>query len=917
MSINKLRLEVREQLAKATVDIDFFVSAFYEDGVVTLTLNQPQRLNVLDKDFLIALYQAIESADTDPLVKAIILTGGNSVFSAGFDISSLYAQRHYAIPLALSGQCVCQHIQQCSKPVIAAINGVALGGGYELALSTHYRVISRKTRIALPEITLGIMPGFGGTQRLSRLVGCRTTALFCLSGEQLLARRAQRYGFVDTIAEDAWHEAKNIARAWISGQFKLPVKPLEHEALQSSPLLEDSIIERLVQQNQEKGQKQAACLIVQAIEQGASQPLETGEALETTLFAQAMQTDEASAGLEAFLNGYRRLPLTMPAVFPVSQLEYIPTTRQVWLIRQEGKRGTPTTALERAIVPVPDLGDEDVLVKVLVTPAEANAGRWLPQGKPVDILAIHRLKYHIPGNNAVGIVVARGALVPDLPHLQLGSLVVTHNASTRDSHDSRMLRGDPDMELFVTGYDEFRAKPDGPFRSGTYADYVAVDYERVMPKPSHLTLVEAAVYLLAEPTILHSNRRTQLGKGDTLLLVGAAGSTGLRAIEMAKFLGVKRVIGLVSTETKKARIEALSQPGEFEVIGLLRTEFDFANPNDIERFIQVILQNNQGKLADVAIDFLGDNNPNVLFKAVRSGYAGSGIRQVGRLTAYGAELNPLVVIDGVPGSATVETMFQAVEEVRDLPETDTLLKLSPLFLGDHPEVLEAIKLASEQRMTERAIKRVLTYGFDRQTLDVLLSAKKRQVKVAVVVRDAEESRKLWQNLVQTGEFLSVVSEDCIFALDKFYQGGVIDESGLLKQIRLHLGDKPDVIVERSDSQQLLGLPAEVQTLKMSHFRFLRPGGQVIFAEDTSHCRFCVDMRAWVTQRDILFPSKYIILTHYASQTECWLANERIKSKQIVVSPPDIVMSFDEIPEGLEKQREGKIVFYTQFFASLM
>lgn len=161
MKHDALKYEICMKIAKAKVACPNLVQTEFNDGVETLTLNRLDQLNALNNELLIALYQAVERADENPQVKAIVLTGAGKNFASGFDIYTLYEQRHQPEEVALIGKCVCHRVETCSTPVIAAINGFALGGGYELALSTHYRVAARDARLGQPEITLGIIPGFG------------------------------------------------------------------------------------------------------------------------------------------------------------------------------------------------------------------------------------------------------------------------------------------------------------------------------------------------------------------------------------------------------------------------------------------------------------------------------------------------------------------------------------------------------------------------------------------------------------------------------------------------------------------------------------------------------------------------------------------------------------------------------------
>jgi len=902
-----------------------------KDHIAYITMNRPEKLNAINATGLDELFQVFADFKENPEAWVCILTGaGDRAFVAGADINVLYDNHDKGLERSLAGQIVFRRIEQSKKPVIAAINGFALGGGDELALSAAYRVASKGAVLGQPEILLGIIPGYAGTQRLARLVGPRTAALITLSGEQLKADRAKLYGVVDEVVPDALKRAQELARAVASGKSLPPRQAVAPESLwaQAATLSFDPVVQRLVTENESRGQGDAARRIVAAISHGVALETEAGQDVEALLFGEVMATAEAERGLSDFLNKKGHKPLAMPAALPIQELPSIPETRGAWILRRDGPRGTASQALERVTLPNVDIRDDEVQIEVLASPAEANAGRWLPEGRPIDIPKVHGQPYHVPGNIAVGRIVARGALVPNLPHLWLGALVVTNNTATDNPLDPRLLRGDADMPMKVAGYDSFGFDPASPMRRGTHATYAAVHYAEVMPKPEQLTLEQAAAYPLPDPTIWHNNRRVQLGRGDTLLLIGARGSTGgrgiqidqvLEEIEAAEFIGVRRIIGVVSNEEKKRQIEAESKPAKnFEVVGINRTEFERVVGHDesgtpiveldTERFVQRVIELNGGQPVDVALDFMGDAYPNAFVKAVKTGNAADGVKGVGRMTWYGAELSALAVpykpsiVEGVAGTASVETMFKAVEDVRDLPDTDKIVDAAVHIHGDTPEVRAAMASAKANAKTDRAIKRVLTYGVDVQTIYTLLAAANRRAKVAVIVKDADDVTRL------QGALGSLAINGIIVLADHLTPDGKIDDRKLGAAVKAALGDKPDVIVERANSAEVLGLPEGTQTLRMSYsYGFLRAGGQVIFTEDTSGQKFSLDMRTWVAQMDILFPTKFMISSHYASQTESWLANEAVRKGTVAVAEPT-VMSFDEIPRGLDSQGDGKIVF---------
>jgi enoyl-CoA hydratase len=190
-----------------------------EGGVALVTLNRPERHNALSKPLLEELRDAMGEAERDDKVRCIVLTGaGERAFSAGADISEQTgfspedAYRHMRW-----GQQLFDAIERLAKPVVAAINGFALGGGLELALSCDIRTASAGAQLGFPEVNLASLPGWGGTQRLPRLVGLSESMLLAMTGRRIAAAEAQRLGIVSLVAEPAQlleqtlHLAREIA----------------------------------------------------------------------------------------------------------------------------------------------------------------------------------------------------------------------------------------------------------------------------------------------------------------------------------------------------------------------------------------------------------------------------------------------------------------------------------------------------------------------------------------------------------------------------------------------------------------------------------------------------------------------------------------------------------------------------------
>ena len=188
----------------------------YKKEICYLTINRPEQLNALNAETISELNQAIINADNEKLIRCIILTGsGNKAFVAGADI------KEFASFDAIEGQLLAQKgqdllfdlLENIGTPSISAINGFALGGGLELAMSSHIRIASENAKMGLPEVSLGVIPGYGGTQRLANLVGKGKAIEMITTGEMLSANEAKDWGLVNYVCskEDLIPMSENIA----------------------------------------------------------------------------------------------------------------------------------------------------------------------------------------------------------------------------------------------------------------------------------------------------------------------------------------------------------------------------------------------------------------------------------------------------------------------------------------------------------------------------------------------------------------------------------------------------------------------------------------------------------------------------------------------------------------------------------
>jgi enoyl-CoA hydratase len=190
------------------------------DGVARLTVNRPDKLNALNAIVIAELGDAVTRIETDSAIKGVIVTGaGPKAFVAGADIGELSGQGALGgRARALAGQQVFRRLELSGKPVIAAVNGFALGGGCELAMACHLRVASENAKFGQPEVKLGIAPGYGGTVRLPRLIGRGRALELLLTGEMIDAAEALRIGLVNRVvpAERLITEAEGLLRSILS-----------------------------------------------------------------------------------------------------------------------------------------------------------------------------------------------------------------------------------------------------------------------------------------------------------------------------------------------------------------------------------------------------------------------------------------------------------------------------------------------------------------------------------------------------------------------------------------------------------------------------------------------------------------------------------------------------------------------------
>lgn len=241
-------------------------------ALVVLTVNRPKALNALNAETFGEISQALDMVADNAEIGALIITGGGEkAFVAGADISELAAVEgvYGGREASLAGQDVMSQISTLPIPVIAAIGGFALGGGLELALACDVRVASPRAKLGLPEVTLGLIPGYGGTQRLPRLIGAGRALDLMLTARQVGAEEALSMGLVNYVADDVLSKAREVAE----------------QMLKNAPI--------------------ALSLVKEAVRRGLSGDLDAGLEIEADLFGMAVATKDFREGTSAFLEKRR------------------------------------------------------------------------------------------------------------------------------------------------------------------------------------------------------------------------------------------------------------------------------------------------------------------------------------------------------------------------------------------------------------------------------------------------------------------------------------------------------------------------------------------------------------------------------------------------------------------------------------
>jgi acrylyl-CoA reductase (NADPH)/3-hydroxypropionyl-CoA dehydratase/3-hydroxypropionyl-CoA synthetase len=909
--------------------------------VATVTVTNPP-VNALNERAIDELAIVVDHLTRKDDVVAVVFTGeGTSSFVAGADIRQMLEEVHSfdeAMVLPNNAQLAFARIEAMGKPCIAAVQGVALGGGMEFALACHYRIAQDTARFGQPEIRLRLLPGYGGTQRLPRLLGetrgatgVRDALDLILGGRTIDAAAAAEIGLIDVLvqgSDDALAQAHAAVRDYVrhgaasalgqafAAREAMTARWAEPATVDLDAVLADSFLQSVLHQLDWAGRGKAGERALDAVRTGLDQGIAAGLAREATLFAQAVvDPDGGKTGIRQFMDKVSPpLPVRRDGVWidsehaaraaaleaagdllPVGAPFYpavspIPAWQYAFGIARDPATGAPrfgppATHERELIVKVPEPAPNEALLYMLTSEVNFN-DIWALTGIPVSPFDSHEEDVQITGSGGIALVAALGSETRAQGRVKVGDLVTVYSG-TNDLL-SPQVGNDPMFAGFsIQGYET---------QTGSHAQFLTVQAPQMHPIPPDLTLEQAGSYVLNLGTIARCLFTTlAIAPGRTLFVEGAATGTGLDALRSAVRTGLQ-VTGLVSSAERAAFITR--QQGATGAIN--RKDPRFAAlyttvPEDAEAaraweaagapLVAEFAALNQGKLADYVVSHAGETAFPRSFQLLAQG---------GTLAFYGASSGYHFSFMGKSGAASPEEMLRRAglrggEAVLIYygPRTTDLLDEVGL------EIIEAAR-----RFNARSVVATTTDG----QREFLQSLGLEDAIAGIVSLEAIQRREganfLWPDTMP--RLPDAKADIEVFkAAVRDYQDRVMKPFGSAVGRILRSPDNPrgspDLVFERA-GQDTLG----VSTSLVKPFT-----GRVVFAEDLTGQRFTFYApQVWTRQRKILMPTAAILGTHLCNAHEVARMNDMIAAGLLEVTEP-VVVPWDGLPEAHQSMWENR------------
>jgi len=899
--------------------------------VATVFVTNPP-VNALNERAIDELVIVVDHLSHRDDVVAVVFTGdGTASFVAGADIRQFLDEIHTveeARVLPNNAQLAFNKIEAMDKPCIAAIQGVALGGGMEFALACHYRIAEPTARFGQPEIRLRLIPGYGGTQRLPRLLADRqgqdglTKAIeMIIGGRSIDVLDAQVYQLIDEEASgtmDALARAHHAVREYVGHRYfgservdcltkamgerhRQLAEWQQPGQLSIDASLGEPVVKMILKQLDWAGRGKAGERAIDAMRAGWDKGMSAGLQREADHFSEAVVDPQGGkAGIRQFIDktspalpirsdGHPEgvaLPVGAPFYPGITPLPYRQHAFGIARSRETGEPGfgPPATHEKEMIVPVDQPEANDALVYMLTSEVNFN-DIWALTGIPVSPFDGHENDYQTTGSGGIGLVAALGSEARAEGRLKVGDLVAVYSGTT--DLLSPLAGNDPMFADFaIQGYET---------PTGSHAQFLTVQAPQLHAVPGDLTLEAAGSYVLNLGTVVRALFTTlQIERGKTIFVEGSATGTGLDALKTSIRSGLSAT-GLVSSSARAAFVREKGAVGTLD-----RTDPRFkalftAVPEDAAEaraweaagapLLDEYRRMNDGKLADYAVSHAGETAFPRTFQLLAEG---------GVLAFYGASSGYHFSFMGKPGTASPEEMLRraklrAGEAVLLFYGPGSTALADPAGL----EMIEAARSAGARTVvattTDGQREFIQSLGFEDAIAGV--------VSLEDIAR-REGSKFDWP---KTMPRLPAAKEDIesFRAAVRDYQDRTMKPFGAAVGKLLRSPDNPrgspDLIIERA-GQDTLG----VSTSLVKPFT-----GRIVYAEDLSGQRLTFYApQVWTRQRRILMPTAEIRGTHLCNAYEVTRMNDMIAGGLLDVTEPTVV-PWEGLPEAHQAMWENR------------
>jgi acrylyl-CoA reductase (NADPH)/3-hydroxypropionyl-CoA dehydratase/3-hydroxypropionyl-CoA synthetase len=899
--------------------------------IASVTLDRPP-VNALNAAAYDELDDVLDDLVTAPVDVVILTGGGTRAFAAGADLDEFLAAETPAEveAIAEAAHAVYDRLEALDVPVIAAVNGPALGGGNELQLATHYTVVDSTATLGQPEINLKIIPGYGGTQRLPRIAaasngesGYRQAVYALTNGRDLSPTAALEMGIADEVATedtcrsrafDIAHEYLTSEESRLQAAYDRRQANLEDwQSPASYPdLAADPEFQRILNQSEYADRTHVVEALLSVVEYGFDEGIEAGKARERERFGDVVTDDDAGRdGIQAFKDGESApLPLKPQdpplladeetkaelvergTVHPRNGPFYpgatpIPEYQFAWALAGDPATGEPDHGEPLAddgerevVIPVEEPEPTEALLYMLTSEVNYN-DVWAITGTPVSTYRTHDRDWHVTGSGGLALVVDLGEGLKEEGRVAEGDLVSVY-AGQFDALSPRAGRDPMFADFEIQGYQT----PDG-----SHQQFMVAQGTQLFDPPANLDLASAGSYILTMGTIYRALFTTlDVEAGAELFVEGASTGTGRDAVVMAAANGLD-VTGMVSSDE---RAERAREAGAAATVD--RTSEGIADamgmvPNDPDAWdewvaagdplLDAYRENTGGDLADYAISHAGQAAFSRTYQLLDEG---------GRLAFYGASTGHELAFIGKGDSRPPGEMFD---------RTDLRPGQAVMVWYGTPEGIEG----QEDEIGEAAIRAAL----DRQARVAVVTDTDAQADYVAAEYDVEGTVSLETLASENDRFEWVPAMPALPGPDDpDALSAAIDDymNKMFKPVGIAVGQhletptnprgNPHVIFERA-GQNTLG----TSTMICASFQ-----GEVVYAEAMAGERYSFYApQVWMRQRRVYMPTTEIFGTHMKNTYEVLSLNEDIE-RGIYDVPRTHVTDWADAPQAHQDMWEN-------------